>query len=184
MNERREDGLMLRAGQLAKGVAPGRDLWPGIADAIETPARRPWQMSWVAQAAAVLLLVGASSAVTYVVVDGGRGLVRSDTTNVIGRPVSYGGEVLGADVDYQKARGELEKQLQDELRHLAPDTRADVERNLTIIRGAIAEISVALDAEPDNALLQQLLLKSYQEELTLMQDVGGLTQRAMARKDI
>lgn len=184
MNDRREDELMLRAGQLAKGVAPGRDLWPGIADAIETPARRPWQTTWIAQAAAVLLLVGASSAVTYVLVDEGQIPIRSEMTNVVARPVSYGGDVLGADADYQRARGELEKGLQDELKRLAPDTRADVERNLTIIRGAIAEISVALDAEPDNALLQQLLLKSYQEELTLMQHVGGLTQRAMARKDI
>ena len=33
-------------------------------------------------------------------------------------------------------------------------------------------------------VLQQLLLKSYQEELSLMQHVGGLTQRVTARKDI
>jgi hypothetical protein len=183
MNDRREDELITKAGRLAQDVAPGRDLWPSIAEAIEQRKRRPWHMSYLAQAAAVLLLVGASSAVTYVMVRDTAAPIASDSGGLIVEPVSYADHhALGP--KYEKAHDELEAQLQEELERLPPNTRADVERNLTIIRGAIAEISVALDAEPDNALLQQLLLKSYQEELMLMQHVGGLTQRVMARKDI
>lgn len=182
MNDKREDELITRAGRLAQEVAPGRDLWPAVAEAIERP-RRSWQTSYLAQAAAVLLLIGASSAVTYVVVHDAATPIAADAGGLIVEPVTYVDHyALGP--KYREARGELEAQLDDELERLSPDTRADVERNLTIIRGAIAEISVALDSEPDNALLQQLLLKSYQEELTLMQHVGGLTQRVMARKDI
>ena len=183
MNDRREEELITSAGRLTKEVAPGRDLWPAIADAIERPARQPWQMSYLAQAATVLLLIGASSAVTYVMVRDTAAPIVSDGEALIVEPVSYADHhALGP--KYKKAHVELEAQLQDELKRLPPDTRGEVERNLAIIRGAIAEISVALDSEPDNALLQQMLLKSYQEELSLMQHVGGLTQRVTARKDI
>jgi hypothetical protein len=182
MNDEREDELITKAGRLAQEVAPGRDLWPAIAEAVERP-RRSWQMSYLAQAATVLLLIGASSAVTYMLVNEGGAPRRIEMQDVIVEPVTYI-DHYGLGPKYREAHGELEARLEGELERLSPATRADVERNLTIIRGAIAEISVALDAEPDNALLQQLLLKSYQEELTLMQHVGGLTQRVMARKDI
>lgn len=183
MNDRREQEPITGAGELAREIAPQRDLWPAIAEAIQKPARRPWHMSYLAQAATVLFLIGASSAVTYVMVQNTAAPVISDAGGLIIEPVSYADHhALGP--KYKQAHVDLEAQLQDELRRLPPATRADVERNLTIIRGAIAEISVALDAEPDSALLQQLLLKSYQEELSLMQHVGGLTQRVTARKDI
>ena len=38
--------------------------------------------------------------------------------------------------------------------------------------------------EPSNALLQELLLKTYREELAVMRKVGGLTQDVMLRNDI
>ena len=64
------DPLMLAARQLPQGIAPGRDLWPGIAAGIEeqreAPSRRGvgWNRLF-AQAAAVLLLIGGSSGVTW-----------------------------------------------------------------------------------------------------------------------
>jgi hypothetical protein len=67
---------------------------------------------------------------------------------------------------------------------LPPEARADVEKNLVIIRSAIGDINTALEGEPESALLQELLLNTYREELSLMQRVGGLTQRVMSRRDI
>jgi hypothetical protein len=87
-------------------------------------------------------------------------------------------------MDYQEAHGDLAAQLEDELLRLSPETRADVEKNMTIIRTAIGDINAALKKEPENALLQELLLSTYREELSLMQRVGGLTQHVMSRKDI
>ena len=87
-------------------------------------------------------------------------------------------------MDYQEAHGDLAAQMEDELVRLSPEIRADVEKNLTIIRTAIRDINTALHNEPESALLQDLLLSAYREELSLMQRVGGLAQHVMSRKDI
>ena len=71
-----------------------------------------------------------------------------------------------------------------ELDRLTPEARVEVEENLALIRNAITEINLALEDEPDNALLQELLLKTYREELMVMRKVGGLTQNVMSRNDI
>jgi hypothetical protein len=87
-------------------------------------------------------------------------------------------------VGYQEAHRDLEAQLDTELARLSPQAREEVEANLAIIRGAIGQINRALAEEPDNPLLQELLLQTYREELALMQRVGGLTQHVMSRRDI
>ena len=74
--------------------------------------------------------------------------------------------------------------LNRELERLSPETRADVERNLAVIRQAITDINQALQQEPDNELLQELLAKAYREEVAIMQRVGNLAQQVMLRKDI
>jgi hypothetical protein len=71
-----------------------------------------------------------------------------------------------------------------EMAKLSPEARANVEENLAVIRGAIVEINAALEQEPGNVLLQELLMKTYREELAVMQRVGGLTQDVMLRNDI
>ena len=62
-----DDELMANAARLATAVRPERDLWPEIEESISVPAGRSrsvWNTVW-AQAAAVLLLVGGSSGITY-----------------------------------------------------------------------------------------------------------------------
>ena len=53
-----------------------------------------------------------------------------------------------------------------------------------MIRNAIDEINVALEVEPENVLLQELLLKAYRDELKAMRRIGGLTNDVMMRNDI
>ncbi|HEX2139121.1 MAG TPA: hypothetical protein VHG33_05355, partial [Woeseiaceae bacterium] len=74
-DDRRQDSdpdpLLRAARQLPQGIAPQRDLWPGIERAISAPPSRTWDWNRItAQAAAVLLLVGGSSAVTWLAVEG------------------------------------------------------------------------------------------------------------------
>ena len=88
----------------------------------------------------------------------------------------------GVSVDASQDR--LQAQLDVELERLSPEAREEVQENLAMIRGAIGQINKALAEEPDNSLLQELLLQTYREELALMQRVGGLTQHVMSRKDI
>ena len=59
----KDEKLMEAAERLSKEIRPERDLWPEIAATINAPAAKRWSPLF-AQAAAVVLLVGASSAVT------------------------------------------------------------------------------------------------------------------------
>ena len=182
MNDERDDKLIAAAGQLATAIGPERDLWPGIAETIAAPRRSRW-VPTLAQAAAVVLLIGASSTLTYMATKDQQQVVEIVPAGLVFEQASFGTRyALG--VEYQEAHGDLAARLDDELARLSPAAREEVEANLAIMRGAIAQINAALEEEPDNALLQDLLLKTYREELALMQRVGGLTQRVMSRKDM
>ncbi len=182
-----DDELMARASALPQDIQPQRDLWSGIAEAIaKPPAVAPWNR-FMAQAAAVLVLVGGSSGLTYfAVTDDDRAAVDDvvQTPELIFRPVSgsFGNRyMLGP--GYQDAHSVLASQLDLEMQRLSTEARQDVHTNLTIIRTAIADINRALADEPDNTLLQKLLLSSYQEELSVMKQVNGITSAVMFRED-
>lgn len=182
MNDERDDKLIAAARHLSTEISPERDLWPGIEEAIARPQRSRWTPV-LAQAAAVVLLIGASSSLTYLAVKDQRQIIEVVPTNLVFEQASFGGRyALG--VEYQEAHGDLAAQLDQELARLSPEVREEVQLNLSMMRGAIAQINSALEEEPDNALLQDLLLKTYREELALMQRVGGLTQHVMSRRDM
>lgn len=183
MNTESDDRLMADAAKLKRAVSPERDLWPEIEATIRAPRERSG-MPWYAQAAAVLLLVGGSSAVTWFVTKQGTNVSPVATNGgLVLEGASWGGE-YELSVDYKAARRSVKEQLAAELERMSPETRAEVEVNLQTIRDAIAEINAALEAEPDNVHLQRLLLRTYREELAVMQHVGGLTQNVMSRNDI
>lgn len=181
-----DDELMARASALPQDIQPPRDLWSGIAAAIaKPPAVAPWNR-FMAQAAAVLLLVGGSSGLTYLAVtdDNQAALPPIHNPDLVFRPVSgsFGSRyMLGP--GYQDAHSVLASQLDVEMQRLSPETRQGVYKNLTTIRAAIAEINRALADEPDNTLLQKLLLSSYREELAVMRQVNGIAGSAMFRED-
>ena len=188
-NNNFDDELMAAAAGLTTEVTPDRDLWPDIKQAISQPARpaRTVLNSVWAQAAAVLLLVGGSSGVTYLAVTDDASPL-SPVANgpaLIFEPVSGSfGSMYNLGPDYQDARRSLAAKVDDELNRLTPEERANVEKNIEVIQTAIDEINKALAEEPDNALLQRLLLNTYREELDLMIRVDGITSAAMRRGDI
>ena len=184
MNTETEDKLMTAAAQLSTEIAPQRDLWPGIEARLETPARRSSWTPMLAQAAAILLLVGASSGITYMITKSGPNVSPVVVaTGLDSDFVSFGSDhELGA--GFQDARDNLAANLDLELDRLSPEARAGVEENLAVIRSAIIEINDAMETEPDSALLQELLMKAYREELAVMGRVGGLTHKVMSRNDI
>ena len=53
-----------------------------------------------------------------------------------------------------------------------------------LVYKSIFDINQALEQEPDNALLQERLLRTYRDELSLLRRVGGLTRDVMRRNDI
>ena len=201
-DERDSDALLDDAGRLATEISPQRDLWPEIRAGIGAGRGTAGGASptrWFAQAAAVVLVGVSSATVTWFLMqDSGSG-VGSGVSPVVdaglqAEPVavscggssgvaSFGGNcALG--VGYNDARDTLNARLETELQRLSPEARDDVRHNLQLIRGAIADINAALEEQPDNAHLQELLLKTYREELAVMRNVGNLTNDVMSRNDI
>jgi hypothetical protein len=185
MNAENDDRLTAAARQLAKEIKPERDLWPEIEAAITNPVRE--QSRWTpvfAQAAAVVLLVGASSGLTYLVVkdEPGATVPVYSPGYEIQRAAFGTNHNLGS--DYQDARADLASRLDQQLERLSPEERDDVEKTLVVIHDAIADINAALEEDPDNAYLQELLQKTYREELNVMRRVSGLTRNVMLRNDI
>ena len=182
MTERDDDKLTRAARQLATEIKPERDLWPGIAEAITAPSKPRWTPMF-AQAAAVLLLVGASSAVTFVAVKGTEQPVVRVAPDLVFEQASFGNRYsLGP--GFQDARNALVAEFEVELKRLSPETRAEIETNLELVQKAIFDINQALEQEPNNVLLQERLLRTYRDELELLRRVGGLTRNVMRRNDI
>jgi hypothetical protein len=184
------EALMAAAAALPKEIKPGRDLWPGIEQALARtqPRIEPWNWQGLfAQAAAVILLVGASSGLTYLAVKDGGSQVSPVVTDVerVFEPVSGSfGSRYNLGPDFLDARNVLAARLEGEMEKLSPESRAAVQKSLDAIHEAIVEINKALAEAPDNVLLQNLLLRTYHEELALMQQVGGISNSAMNRSDI
>jgi hypothetical protein len=194
MNERNDpstdnsanDPLMAAAAVLPKEIKPGRDLWPGIEQALARKQPRIWQ-GLFAQAAAVILLVGASSGLTYLAMTDGSNPVAPVIPDVerVFEPVSGSfGSRYNLGPDFLAARNVLAARLEGEMERLSPESRAAVQKSLDAIHEAMVEINKALANEPDNVLLQDLLLRTYHEEIALMQQVGGIRNSAMNRTDI
>lgn len=181
-DEDRNDKLIAAASGLATEISPERDLWPEIAEGIAAPKRSRWT-PMLAQAAAIVLLIGASSGVTFLAVKDEPQPVVAITPELLFEQTSLTSpNALGP--EYLQTRADIAAQLDKELQRLSPATRAEVQANLALIRNAITEINLALEDEPNNVLLQELLLRAYQDELGLMHKVGGLTRHVMSRKDI
>ncbi len=184
-----DDALMARAKELKTDVQPENDLWPDIEAVIEgersAPTVAPWYR-YAVQAAALVLLIGGSSGLTYLALDG---KVPNSTTVPVPLTVPLNAETASFGDRYtlgpgfQDARRDLQSRLDVELERLSPEARAEVEMNMQTIRTAIDEINAALAEAPDNVLLQQLLLSSYREELALMDNVSGISNAVMWRED-
>lgn len=185
-----DDELAAKAARLAKSVSPDRDLWPGIEQAIRMPPQRERSVrgSVWAQAAAIVLLVGGSSALTYLAMSGGEDRTVpavAEAPRLVFEPVSGSfGSQYNLGPDYMDARRLVSGNLDERLERLSPDTRDIVRRNMAAIRAAIDDINRALAEDPDNVLLQQLLIDTYLDELALMRQVDGISSAAMYREDI
>lgn len=172
-------------------LEPGRDLWPAIASGIEPrkPAARP-RRAWLAQAAAGLLLVAGSSLLTAKLLDrdatDAPKSVRRDTQpaaaangGAFAMPAAFGPNVR-LDPEYAAARKQLTVMLQARLERMPPSTRAKLETNLGEMRRAAEEINAALAEQPGDPLLEELLLKTYQDELAVLANVNQLTDALAA----
>jgi hypothetical protein len=178
-----------RLDELAQSVPPPRDLWPAIERAIESETaaagetdraaatgtaplrRRAWTPALGMAAAVALVAIG-------VII--GRQL-HQPITVVAGTPTTQpAANVISAalqrDQKYRAQRDALIVEVQDRLQAMPEAERAKVAASLATLRRSIGEIEAALGRDPANALLQELLVNSCQEEmraLTAVRDSAG-----------
>jgi len=160
---------------LPRSVEPGRDLWPAIEARLDPRDGRAGRR-WLWPAAAAVLLVVGSSLITATLLRDGEPLVARRAP--ADSPVSYAAAAFGPgqmlDPAYDTARRDLARTLSARIGRLPPDARRQVEKNLAEIRRAGAEINAALELNPGDPLLEELLLNAYQDELAVLASVNQL----------
>jgi hypothetical protein len=164
--------------ELPQSIAPTHDLWPAIESRLPQEAaprqRRAARVRWLAAAAMVACLamgvwIGRSllpggptptAPVTAATLPPGPGLALTafDRTYV-------------SDPRYERQRAALVHELQGRLAALPPPARAKVSASLTAIEKAKQDLERELGHDPGNALLQELLINTYQDEMRVLTDV-------------
>jgi hypothetical protein len=160
--------ILADARALPRSVMPARDLWEGIEVRLGGSAARPVVSLSAAKgtssrippksrapllaAAAVLLVLGGM---------------------LIGRllltPASTGTSTFALEQQrYTTETAALAQQLTSNPGALTDETRAVVERNLAIVDEAIHEAENALDTDPGNTALEQMVLARYEQRLALL----------------
>jgi hypothetical protein len=181
MTERGPKDSVSALRDLPQAIEPQRDLWPQIEARIAgrgalsaAPAavgvargRAAAPLRWLAAAA----MVGCVAVGVWI----GRSMLPGAGPAPLAqvtRPES--GTLQTAwvsDPRYQREHEQLMRSLGAQLASLPPASRAKVMASLATITKAKQEIESALGKDPGNALLQELLVNTYQDEMRVLTDV-------------
>ena len=181
MTEQGRKGVIRSLGELPQGVEPGRDLWPQIeaqiagraqaTPAVTAPVRRAasgTRLRWLAAAA----MVGCIAVGVWIGHSVSLSGAAAPPLAAAGRPGAGALQTAWvADPRYQRQHAELMRSLGDQVAALPPASRAKVMASLTTIREAKHNLEEALGKDPGNALLQELLVNTYQDEMRVLTDV-------------
>ncbi|HEY6219517.1 MAG TPA: zf-HC2 domain-containing protein [Gemmatimonadaceae bacterium] len=177
-------------------IAPGRDLWSGIADRIEAPVvplagtttrmrlRRP---SWTAAGIAAAALIVVTASVTYRMARRPTTAVAPVSTvaaspvspSVDSQPIPAPKVRLASNVpvaEYDRQIASLRAVLDSGRGRLDPATLAILERNLRMIDSAIAQCRGALASDPASQFLFESLNKAYQSKVRLLRVAANATK--------
>jgi hypothetical protein len=175
---------------LPEAVQPPRDLWAGIearidaerqslAKPVQPPVtRRPAQLRWLAAAA----MIGALAVGVWIGRSSLPGAGPAQPPLAANNPVTTkpsqatnGAALVQAaylsDPKFRATRDELVKSLAARLSALPPESRAKVVDSLATIHKSMQDLEAALGKDPTNALLQELLLNTYQDEMRVLTTV-------------
>jgi hypothetical protein len=167
-------------------IAPPRDLWKGIeaqitagrtsaagtpASVVSRPAR--WR---VLAAAAVIVALAVGVWIGRVVLPVPGAALPNGTGGTNGLTASshpsdepgafHAAYVMGSKYTNQRAR--LVADLETRLTKLPPDSRAKVVSSLKAINDSKRDLERELGKDPSNALLQELLVNTYQDEMRVL----------------
>jgi hypothetical protein len=171
--------------ELPQSIEPPHDLWVGIeAQLGEIPAaaddttrtrRRAARLRWLA-AAAMVACVATGVWIGRSLLPGTPGggtppVTASYRPSIPGIAPTALDAAYVSDPRYQQQRAELVRALQARLETLPPGERDKVTASLEAIEKAKADLEQALGHDPSNALLQELLVNTYQDEMRVLTDV-------------
>jgi hypothetical protein len=171
--------------ELSPAIEPARDLWPQIearinaerstaAAALPRPARaRAVPPRWLAAAAVVASVavgVWIGRSLLPAARPGAQSPIGASRANFADAPAALDVAYV-ADPRYQRDRAALMKTLQARLAALPPPARAKVMASLAAIQRAKQDLENALGKDPGDALLQELLVNTYQDEMRVLTDV-------------
>jgi hypothetical protein len=178
--------------ELPQAIEPPRDLWPQIEARLDrvqaaasgatgapaiAPRRSQARLRWLA-AAAMVASVAVGVWIGRSVLPGAgpvsNGGVPATAANGIS-PLTGAPTALDVayehDPRYERQRAALLHSLQSRLEALPPPARAKVVASLATIEKAKQDLEQALGKDPGNALLQELLVNTYQDEMRVLTDV-------------
>lgn len=182
--------------ELRTDAPPGRDLWPAIASQIGSPVESPGAGD--AGSSNVVPLRAAQTrprwmtplalAATVAVLAVGIGVGRWTSTDRASPPIAVNAPatsgtpaVQGAPAalpaawlpgpKYQVEREARLRVVQERISKLPPQSRAKVEASLAALETSLRDIQAALGRDPANALLQELLVNTYQDEMRVLVDI-------------
>lgn len=169
--------------ELPVDVSPERDLWPEIEARLAAErgsGSSPFKSKPFLQ---VLALAAVISSVAVGVWLGRNVLPGASQPAQVTAQVQPGpfGDANVLPAAYVKQREALLASFDQQVRALPPKSRDKVMSSLAAIRKSMNDIQEALGREPGNALLQELLVNTYQDEmrvLTVVHEAGD------ARKEI
>lgn len=172
--------LLARAASLPQSIEPSRDLWAGIESRIRTacpqtapapPLRAKRIPGWAAAAAALFAVVAGSSWF----------LLRRPATDpvppvrsAVAVPLAEPAGLREIEAGYAPARADLLRLIEERKDLLNPETRKVVEENIALIDQALRNIRGALEKDPDNRALMDLLRKTYRQEQELLRRTANL----------
>lgn len=175
--------------------SPSRDLWPGIAAALQapivgepaehgqvialptaaqapSPTRRMWSTPQLAAAAIVLMALSASmtwwaspGAAPVVAVEAGEGAVTMAGAELPGPREGLAGEL-------QSLQGQLEALMPA----LDPETLLVLEQNLSVIERAIEDSRRALAQDPANEFLTEHLDRAYERKVDYLREAAEIAR--------
>jgi len=167
--------LAHRTRELSASMEPAADLWPGLRRRIEAEQRfspRPMPRWGLAMAAGLLLagvIIGAML---------GRGLPgegimpAAPATGAAGAVAATNDPLAGlraAEADFQNATQALLAAMEANRANLPPAAAGTVKDNLNLIRAAIGQVWLALEADPDNAQNAYRLVGLYRAQIRLLE---------------
>ena len=169
--------------ELPQSIEPARDLWPRIeaqlgeaaSDATRgatLPQRHRGQaLRWLAAAAMVACLAMGVWIGRSVLPGAGAAGGPENRSTVPGLAPTAFDAAYVRDPRYERQRAALMRALQERLAALPPPARAKVISSLGAIEKAKKDLEQALGHDPGNALLQELLINTYQDEMRVLTDV-------------